>query len=167
MCSGLATVPPFFGSTKNTRARFVAGFFVAGFFAWALTKAPEPATMATITAPSSTSCLFILISDLLFCICSRGPTRLASLAHLRSHSKPPAAAFRQTSGGRIQREDARRDGSGHGRVRRCRHDRRAAARRDLAHVPAERDAISGRQIGRWMFQQQNTRVERQRARQPR
>src|SRR6478609_4638715 len=61
MCTGLVTVALFFGSMKNTFA--VAAFaFVAGFFACALAKTPNP---ATITSTGSTICLLSVISDLL------------------------------------------------------------------------------------------------------
>src|ERR1700681_93735 len=61
MCTGLVTVAPLLGSRKNTRV-FATAFFATGFFAWALAKTPNP---ATITRIGSTSCLLILISDLL------------------------------------------------------------------------------------------------------
>ena len=62
MCTGLVTVAPFFGSTKNTLA---VAAFAAGFLACALAKTPNP---ATITSTGSTSCLLIVISDLLFAV---------------------------------------------------------------------------------------------------
>ena len=39
MCTGLVTVAPFFGSTKNTRDLRA---FAAGFFAWAPANDAEP-----------------------------------------------------------------------------------------------------------------------------
>ena len=63
MWTGLVTVAPFFGSTKNTRA--FAAAFAAGFFAWAPAKTPNP---ATITRTGSTSCFLIFIRDLLFAV---------------------------------------------------------------------------------------------------
>src|SRR5258706_12884762 len=58
MCTGLVTVALFFGSRNITLA-----FAAAGFFIWALAKAP-PAT--TITNTGSTSCLLSFISAISF-----------------------------------------------------------------------------------------------------
>src|SRR4051794_29236210 len=61
MCTGLVTVAPFFGSTKNTRAFFeVVAFFAAGLVACAAAPAPNP---ITVTRTSSASCLLLSIHD--------------------------------------------------------------------------------------------------------
>ena len=60
MWTGLVTVAPFFGSTKNTRS------FLA-FMLCALATAPSP---ASITTTGSTSCFLNVISDLLFAVTS-------------------------------------------------------------------------------------------------
>src|SRR6185436_13085320 len=111
MCSGLVTVAPFFGSTKNTRG-FLAAAFAAGLAAsCAAATNPNPATRMRTGST-------IFISDLLCHDC--GGRQRDILA-----SKPSAAPLLQRAGRRLEGEDARGDRARKRVVGRQRHDRRA------------------------------------------
>ena len=129
MCSGLVTVAPFFGSTKNTR-----GFFAAGLARLRCAAATKP-NPATRMRTGSASCFPIFISDLL---ChEKGPYPFWGQSQSEGvrplfedilASKPSAAPFLQPAGRRLERQDARRHGAGKRFVRRQRDEGRAARR---------------------------------------
>src|SRR6266849_9489073 len=122
MCTGLVTLAPFLGSTKNTRTFFAAAFLAAGFLVCALAKTPNP---ATITRTGSTSCLLIFISDLLSrthssrdClqttedgVPSNGRWRVRASGHVRprrgQRPRPPSPPRGLRRGGRPRRASQR------------------------------------------------------------
>src|SRR5438552_5162533 len=148
MCTGLLTVAPFLGSTKKTRAFFA---FAAGLFACAPAAIPNPATIATTSSPS---CLLRLIG-----ISFRWTIILAS--------KPlREPAFAQPAGRRVDGQHAIGDGVREPIVDRGSEHRSTSAPCDRSNALGNLARRRPRQFCAWMFQQQQRRLERQRAGEP-
>src|ERR1700737_3481065 len=128
MCTGLVTVALFFGSRNITLA-----FAAAGFFIWALAKAPQA---TTITSTGSTSCLLSFMSAISFSRSHSSPPsrRSHTPALRRARAAKPSTLRLQAPGRRLERQHARGHRLGKRLVGRQGQQRDPAPGRDTAKL---------------------------------